>query len=152
MNLYSRHKRIFVHLRNRSARRICCWPVCLGCLFEPSCHTSTASAVSQGPEATREVGVPSSGLWAGLSPRHPTTKASCFLGLSPSFWWKWALVFQEPLTREGPPNQQAASPTTACLPHPLPPGQRWKILSLYPETVSCITYRSELFIIPLGLQ
>lgn len=68
------------------------------------------------------------------------------------FVWKWAFDFQEPLTGEGRLNQQAASSATAGRPHTLPPGQRWKVLNLYPETVSCITYRSELFIIPPGLQ
>nr|XP_035971441.1 F-actin-capping protein subunit beta isoform X2 [Halichoerus grypus] len=43
---------------------------------------------------------------------------------------------------------RAASSATARLPHTLSPGPRWKILNLYPETASCTTYCSQVFIIP----
>lgn len=139
-------------LKNRSARQMCCQPACLGCLLEPPCKTSTASVVSQGLKPQGVLGVPCSGLSAGLLACHLRTKASAPWGRAHPFAGKWAPVFQELLTGEGWLNPQAASSTTACLPHTLPPGQWWKILNLYPETVSCITYRSELFIIPPGLQ
>lgn len=105
-----------------------------------------------GPEATRDLG--DRLLWplGKAVPMPPQHQGSAPWGRAHCFAWKWALVFQEPLTGEGQPNHQAASSTTACRPHTLPPGQWWKVLNLYPETVSCITYRSELFIIPPGLQ
>lgn len=49
----------------------------------------------------------------------------------------------------GQPGPQAASSTTARLPHTLSPGHHWKILNLYPEMTSCTTYCSQVFIIPL---
>lgn len=52
----------------------------------------------------------------------------------------------------GAAGPQAAGSLAAVLPDTLPPGEWWKVLNPYPETVSCITYRSELFIIPPGLQ
>lgn len=38
----------FMHLKNLSARQMCCPPTCQGSMQKPACQTSTSSAVSQG--------------------------------------------------------------------------------------------------------
>lgn len=86
-------------------------------------------------------------------------------GLSPHLWEpRLVITGAEPIVLRGPgplssrsrwPGR-AAEPPGSEFSHSSPPpqaaarpGHRWKILNLYPETASCTTYRSQLFIIPL---
>lgn len=73
-------------------------------------------------------------------------QGKCLLGRAHPSPRKQTLVFQEALMRWGNGTPRQLAPPTP------PPEECWKILNPYPETASCITYRSELFIIPPSLQ
>lgn len=104
------------------------------------------------PEARGSLGCPY--LASGQGYPHPVPEASASVVCSGGVHlaaWKQTFPFKGPLTGKASRTpREPAAPQPASPPRHL--GSGWKTLTLYPETASCITYRSELFIIPPSVQ